>query len=55
MIQINIDTLNSKGILLALPIVNFPSRIYHIPIFYIPVCAISTDFWCGIYVLLYPL
>ena len=55
MAQISIDTLNSKGILLASPIVNMPSRIYHIQISHISICAISAGFWCGIYDLLYPL
>ena len=55
MAQISIDTLNSKGILLASPIVNMLSRIYHIQISHISICAISAGFWCGIYDLLYPL
>ena len=55
MAQISIDTLNSKGILFVSPIVNMPSRIYHIQIAHISVCVISAGFWCGIYDLLYPL
>ncbi len=54
MAQVSVDTLNSKGILLASPIVNMPSRIYHI-LSHISVCAISADVWCGIHDLLYPL
>ena len=55
MAQISIDTLNSKGILFASLIVNMLSRIYHVQIPHISVCAISAGFWCGIYNLLDPL
>ena len=44
MAQISIDTLNSKGIFLASPIINVPSRIYHIQIAHISICAISAGF-----------